>query len=365
MKTKLLLRTIFYILILSLSSTTVFAQKELYAGIEIGSKGVKISVIHVSNIKKGNYDIIAYWTENVGIAKGIQIDGKLDQKDIDRAAAVVFENLAKIKNKYAVADDNIFIVGSSGVAMASNTQDLTARVKTLTGKDLEFIDVETEGKMLLKGCIPPKDYESAMVLDIGGGNTKGGYVDTLNDNKFEFFPLSLDYGTITLTEAVNKTIVNKADIDNIEVYKEKSFAYISMLREKVAAMLNSKPIVNRKKNVYLSGGALWAFNELYYNDSANDKNLVPMKLRDVMEYDAILKNNFSKFETLSRTNSNAKKVIETYSQKHLISANNILLTCLETIPDIKSKNIYFAKEGQIAWLVSYVVDRSKKVKINF
>ena len=244
-------------------------------------------------------------------------------------------------------------------------QDLIDKIKSTTDKELDFINAETEGKMLLKGSIPPTEYQDAIVLDIGGGNTKGGYVDVLNNNKFEFFPLKLDYGTITLTEAINKTIVNLREVNDMEVYKEKSFNYAPLLREKIKEMLNSKPISLQKKKIYLSGGAVWAFTTLYYNKPNNDDHYVALEMEDIINYDAILKNNFVKYEKLAKTNKEADKVINTYSQKHLISANNILVACLESIPDLKSKKIYFSREGQIAWLVSYVVDRSKRIKNNF
>ena len=241
MKNKYFLKFYFLLFIL-LISFGAFAQKSLYAGIEIGSKGIKISVIDVNNIKKGDYDILAYWTENVGIAKGIAIDGNLAEEDINKAAVVVFENLVKIRNKYSVDDENIYIVGSSGVALAQNKQALIDKVKAVTNKDLEYITAETEGKMLLKGSIPPSDYQDAIVLDIGGGNTKGGYVDVLNGNKFEFFPLKLDYGTITLTEAINKTIVIPRETNDMAVYREKSFEYVPLLRDKIQEMLRTRPL---------------------------------------------------------------------------------------------------------------------------
>ena len=170
---KILLKTIFIFL---LFQTIAFSQDNtLFAGIEIGSKGVKISVLEVLNIKKGDFIIKSYWSENAGIARGISIDGKLAQEDIDKASAIVFSNLIKIKTEFKVPEENIFIVGSSGVAMASNTSDLIAKIKSSTNKTIEFIDAQTEGRMLLKGCVPPTEYKNSMVLDIGGGNTKGGY----------------------------------------------------------------------------------------------------------------------------------------------------------------------------------------------
>lgn len=364
MQNKYFLKFSLWLAVLLLSGAA-WAQKNLYAGIEIGSKGIKISVIDVNNIKKGDYEIVAYWTDNVGIAKGISINGNLADEDINHAAAVVVQNLAKIKNKYNLADENIYLVASSGVAMAGNTDALGNKIKIATGKDLDFINAESEGKMLLKGAILPTDYQDAIVLDIGGGNTKGGYIDVLNDNKFEFFPLKLDYGTITLTEAINKTIVIPGEINNMGVYKEKSFEFAPLLREKIKDMLQTKPQSLLKKKIYLSGGAIWAFTTLYYNTASNDEHFVPLKMEDIVNYDAIIKNNFISYENLAKTNKEADKVLNTYSQKHLISANNILIACLEAIPNLKTKKIYFAREGQIAWLVSYVVDRSKKIKNNF
>ena len=61
-------------------------------------------------------------------------------------------------------------------------------------------------------------------------------------------------------------------------------------------------------------------------------------------------------------NVEKKKVLKTYQQKNLIAAFNLLETCLEVIPDMKNKKIYFAKQGQIAWLVSYVFDNARGVK---
>lgn len=327
-----------------------------FAGIEIGSKGIKMSVVEVTNIKKGDYVVKSYWSENVGIAKGIAIDGNLAKEDIDRAATVVFTNYIKIRDEIKVSDDNIFIVGSSGVAMAKNTQELIDKIKLTTKKDVEFINAQTEGKMLLKGCVPPVDYKDSMVLDIGGGNTKGGYIDVKNDNNFVFFPLSVDFGSITLTEAV----IKKTRKDDVSEFNEKLFGFLPTLRDQIKAMYGTSPVALEKEKVFMSGGAVWAFYTLY--NGAAKQPFSQFKLEDVLYYDAVLKNNFRRFEELAKTDKDAEKVLKTYSQKYLISGSNLLLSCLEAIPDINDKKLYFAKEGQIAWLVSYIADRSKKVK---
>lgn len=348
----------FHISLLSfLFQFTIYAQDlNLFAGIEIGSKGIKMSVLDVNNIKKGDYTIKSYWSENVGIVKGVSIDGNLTQEDMDKATAVVLSNYIKIKQEFKVIDDNIFIVGSSGVAMAKNTQELITKVKIATNKNLEFIDAQTEGRMLLKGCVPPVDYKVSMVLDIGGGNTKGGYIDVRNNDNFVFFPLSLNYGTVTLTEA----IIKKTKKETISEYNEKAFGFLPILREQINAMYGSSPIALEKEKVFMSGGAVWAFYTLY--NGAAKETFNEFKLEDVIYYDAVLKNNFQRFEDLAKTDKDVERVLKTYSQKYLISASNLLQVCLEAIPEIDEKKLYFAKEGQIAWLVSYIADRSKRVK---
>lgn len=343
------------IVVLLIITHFTYAQDQ-FAGIEIGSKGIKMTVLDVSNIKKGDYTIKSYWTENVAIAKNIAIDGKLSTEDIEKASLIVTSNYKKIRDEFKIPEANIFLVGSSGVAMATNTDELINKVKTDTGKELEFIDAQMEGKMLLKGCIPPVDYSKSMVLDIGGGNTKGGYVDIFNNENFVFFPLSLNYGTITLTEAVNKKVRNS----EIGEFNIKSFGFLPTLREQVNAMYSSKPVALEKDKIYMSGGAVWAFYTLY--NGVAKETFSEFKLEDVINYDAILKNNFKRFEELAKKDKNVEKVLKTYSQKYLISGSNILLVCLEAIPDVNNKKLFFAKEGQIAWLVSYVADRSKKVK---
>ena len=346
---------VLFISLLLIVTAKNYAQ--LYGGIEIGSKGIKMSVLDVDNIRKGRYEIKSFWTENVGIAKGIAIDGNLADDDIDAAATVVLNNYKKIKNEFNVTDENIFIVGSSGVAMASNTQMLIDKIQLVTQKKLEFIDAQTEGKMLLKGCVPPIDYIDAVVLDVGGGNTKGGYVDVGNNENFVFFPVSLNYGTITLTEAVNKKVNKKNDLGE---YVEKSFGFLPILRDQIKAMYDTSPLALEKQKIFMSGGAVWAFYIL--SNGFADKPFSEFKLEDVIYYDAILKNNFQKFETLALTNTEAAKVLKVYTQKHLISGSNLLQACLEAIPNLESKKLFFAKDGQIAWLVSYVAERSRRVK---
>jgi exopolyphosphatase/pppGpp-phosphohydrolase len=315
-----------------------------------------MTVLDVDNIIKGDYTVKTFWTENIGIGKGIAKDGNLAKEDINKAVAIVLENYLKILNEFEVASENVFMVGSSGVAMAKNTQELKDKIYLATTKTLEFIDAQTEGKMLLKGCVPPAEYPNSVILDIGGGNTKGGYIDVRNNNVFVFFPLSVNFGTITLTEAVIKNTKK----DDLSEFDDKLFAFLPILRNQIDAMYASNPEALDKKKVFMSGGAVWAFYTLFKGEPTS--SFSKFTLEDVLDYHAILKNNFSKFEQLAKTDKEVERVLGTYSQKYLMAGGNILLSTLEAFPNIKDKKLYFAKEGQIAWLVTFIAERSKKIK---
>ena len=333
-------------------------SQELYAGIEVGSKGVKMSIINVQNIKKGKYEVIDFWTENVAIAKGISVDGKLAEHDIDTAFDVVVKNYTKLLKEFKIEEKNIFIVVSSGVGMAQNVDILLQRLYVFTNINVGIITADTEARLLLKGCIPPKEYSDSLILDIGGGNTKGGYVEQFNeDDILIFYPVTLDLGTVTFTEKISK----KAKTSSIEEFNELLSAALPELREQTDRLYQQSPKIANKDKIYMSGGAVWAFYTLYKGNAAIE-NFSPFEIKDVEAYNTMIKTDYAKLEILATQNKDVEKVLKTYSQKYLIAANTLLLTLLEKMPDIKSKKIYFTKQGQMAWLLSYIADSARRAK---
>lgn len=335
---------------------TYSAQAQLYGGIEIGSKGIKMTVLQVENIRRNTYDVKEFWTENVGIAAGIGIDGLLLKEDIDKAGEVVLKNYKRMLTEYKIEDKNIFIVGSSGVGLANNTNDLVVKVKELTNKKIEIISSSLEAKLLLRGCIPPKNYLNSVIIDIGGGNTKGGYAKDINDASV-FFPISCDFGTVTLTEIINKKCKQKTVFE----FNENLFDYLPTIRESFKKMYTSRPESQDKSNIYISGGAAWAFYTLL-NGAKAEENFTQVQYDDILAIRTIAENNYQRFVSNAETNPEMQKVLKTYQQKSLIAAFNLLETSLEVVPNIQNKKIFFAKQGQIAWLVSYVFDNAKGVK---
>ena len=344
------------LMVLLISSFT--HAQDLYGGIEIGSKGVKITVLDIKNAKKGEYEIKDFWTENTAIAKGISTDGILFREDIDKTTEVVLRNYTKLLTEYKVSDSKIYIIASSGVGMAKNVSEFTDNIKKYTKKEVRVITMDLEAKLMVRGGIPANRYLNSFIIDIGGGNTKGGFVGIYNEDNFVFTPLGFDYGTVTLTEKIKK----KAGSEDLSAYLNASTYVKDSIIDLVKNAYASKPLARIKKNVYFSGGAIWAFATLT-KINGSDPNFPEFKVQDVKNYQLDLLSNFSKFEKLAQTDKDAERVLKTYSQKYLLSANTILISLLDNLEEPEDKKYYFVKQGQIAWLLAYVVESVKGSKM--
>ncbi|MEO0059591.1 MAG: hypothetical protein RLZZ312_1238 [Bacteroidota bacterium] len=341
------------LLIFFLKSSQSAAQNNLYAGIEMGSKGIKMSVLDIQNIKKGEFTSKAFWTENTALAKGIAKDGNLNIADIELSSQVVLKNYNKFIKDYKVDKKRIFVIASSGVGMANNTDLLVARIKVLLNVDLEIIPTEREARLLIAGGVPASRYTNSVLIDIGGGNTKGGYIDVKNIDTYVFFPVSMRLGTVTLTEKV-KLYTQTEDFSE---FLEWSTVYNDLLKSEVTGMFNRRTSAKTKKNIYFSGGAVWAFKTLF--DRKPIDNFSEFTPKEVKDYKTQLVFDFAKFEKLAKTNAEVAAVLKTYDQKHLLSATDLLLGLLNNIENPEEKKFYFVKNGQMAWLVAYVLESVK------
>ena len=167
---------LFFILLSLFFSISSFSQKNVYAGIEIGRRAIKVSVIEVNNIKKADYKILYFANERISLADHITATGSLTQEDINKTGVIVFDQLRKIRKDFKLLEENIFIVAAPVFSSASNIDALKTKVNSLTNKTFDIIDVNEEAKILVKGAIPPVDYANALLLDIGAKSTRGGYI---------------------------------------------------------------------------------------------------------------------------------------------------------------------------------------------
>src|SRR5436190_6835878 len=169
--------------------------RQAHGGIEIGGRGVKATVLEVR--PGGLYRRLFSKTHNTTLS-ALDERGAFKKDALADAVGGIAGFYRVFRETYKLPPERIHIVGSSGVPRASNRADLVAAVKKATGQELRFIDEKTEVALTIAGVVPRDDRDGSIVLDVGGGNTKGGYQPRGKPLVYVAVPL----GSVTFTEKV-------------------------------------------------------------------------------------------------------------------------------------------------------------------
>ncbi len=203
--------------------------------------------------------------------------------------------------------------------------------------------------------------DESILLDVGGGNTRGGFLTKLKVKDSYFYsPITLKYGTVTLTEKIKNAVKIKDDYNE---YIKVNSLYNDTINKTFKDILKTNRLFQEKEKIVLSGGAIWALATLVKSTTEEKKKAaVTFTIQDVKNYHLDLITNFSKFEKLAENNEEAKKVLSTYSQLYLISGNSILLAFLNSIDNVDKKTLTFQDQGYVAWLKAYILENVKGKK---
>ena len=170
-----------------ISSSTLYAQNSarlqynnssLYSGIEVGSKGVKMSLLEVGKNAKNNGSF------NVLKDTSVNTDFISFSSPTFQATLSGLCNLYDIASKeYSIESDKIFTVISSGVQMQAQKEQKNDWINRLIDsfklkikepqRRVEVIDLLQEARLSHLGIVPDSRRFSTFLIDIGSCNTKG------------------------------------------------------------------------------------------------------------------------------------------------------------------------------------------------
>ncbi|MEJ7675683.1 MAG: hypothetical protein WKF59_23990 [Chitinophagaceae bacterium] len=334
---------------------------EQFAGIDIGSTGVKLSIIQVSLGREGRYiyNIIKDSAINANFAD-------LNSSSFE-ATKNAITKLLTIINQKNIPHDNIFIAFSSGVLQEAINKKLnTDSISNIFGQVAEsvipdfkprikFLNADMEARYANIGIVLPKYKERSVSIDIGGGNTKGGYYN--NTGVFESF--SLPFGSRFLTITPQDTTLP------------------AKLKSELT-MFNQRPGIQNKREVFFLGGIVWAMINLVYPEKALS-DYVEFTYTDVMDFKKLASADYINLINYSTEKVNRITDIETASaaQKNLIATQNtftaenlrrgaMLLAGIMNelqIPTLKKRYYFLSKGSHIAWVTGYIVSNiSEKYK---
>ncbi len=329
--------------------------KGLYAGIEIGSKGVKGMVVEISPTdKEGFYNLNEIMRHNINtsIISGVAKTGMFKDDAIEETATAVKKIMDIIVERANIKKEDIHIVGSSALAYVQNAGTLEVRVNKLTGSNMGFAYKDTEVLYGLIGSVPNKHQASALLIDVGSGNTKFGY---LVDEGKRTVSAELPYGTVSLTDEAKKANSSGANYPS-------TLSGISA--NKLAPLLKQEstknPPILERAPVFMVGGAVWAMATILYPE--NQDTFMRIKTEDINRfYDMAVKKKNGIFNVdLSKiknkeARANAEKQVN--SVKKVFTADNIMAgaTILKSISEnlkLNGREIYFSRYG--SWLFGYI-----------
>lgn len=376
-------KTIRALFLLTLTATlfgSAFAQVgnepgDLYGGIEIGSKGIKATAIRVKETNDGHTVKLIY-AEVINTTLMQLKDNKFAPEIISDTASAIARLLGKMRNDLKIPDAHIGIVGSSGLR-ADNPLDLVKAVRNKTGKAMSFLDVESEVQLSIVGTIPQR-YRNAdgtwkdnrgisMLMDVGSGNTKGGYQILrqlpTGTPDYDYVTVGIPKGTVSFANEIGQAVGNSGNQLDF-ARKAKELAPTSIRAELRKEMERKPGLVNRRR-VYLSGGIIWAMTTLLYPEDR--RALVPLNASDIDEFyrkvtsdpDSVqkfLNPNLSKRITNSQTRAEAERELETvrntFSPRNLIAGAEILKAVSSEF-QLSKKRIRFARYAYLSWILSY------------
>ncbi|MES2430815.1 MAG: tetratricopeptide repeat protein [Bacteroidota bacterium] len=336
---------------------------DLYAGIEIGAKGVKMSVIDVKMSKDRDYDYTLKMDTAIN-TDAASLSYQSEKETMDALALL----MDIINTRYKVAPNKTYIVVSSGLKQELDKYNKVEyfenviRPKGLkTEIKITHITPEQEAELSMLGIVPQRNRFTAGQLDIGSGNTKGGYFGGGTKN---FVPINFSLGTKSFQRLIEAT--SKGDINNF--VKTGEFLWNDSLSAPVIRELVYKREIKLKDIIYLSGGIVWATVSLQHPETINSnyveitaKDIADFRKRIVADYDKTVQPTFASMNDsveIKAAEKNINRVLKTFDQKALTAGVIWLDHLVQEIVTVNpNKKFIYPKYGYVGWISGFIIKK--------
>ena len=356
----------------SVKAQTVFKLKfkrsSVYSGIEVGSKGVKMSILEIGKDAQNN------GTFNTLKDTSINTDfisfNETSFFATLNALSILFD---KSIDEYKIPSENIYTVISSGVVGQAQKDSKLLFVQTLVDsfklrikepvRNVALVDVQEEARLSHLGIVPEAKRYSTFLIDIGSGNTKGGYFPNGNTKDLRLFELT--WGTKSIANGTEKRLEDDKSLAN---YKKQLYRVLEGAPSaEVVYAVNVSGAYNMSDNIAFSGGIAWSVATLIYPEFV-DNPVVPVTYDEVVKFSEKLYENYLSFDEAKLgasiiDNSIDKKAMEAeikrvhkvFDQKSLMAGTGLLLKIMRQFEGVYEKKQFFlVKNGQVGWISAYV-----------
>jgi hypothetical protein len=351
-----------------------YSRSAVYAGIEVGSKGVKMSLVEVD---KNDQSHKAF---NGLKDTAINTDFISFSQPSFHATLVALYNLyASAIKDYNIMPVNIFTVVSSGVKIQADKENKNGWIKNLvdsfklkikdTERKVAVIDVQQEAKLSHLGIVPESKRYVTFLIDIGSGNTKGGYFPYGNTRDFRLFQLS--WGTKSTSNATEKRCTDDKSLANFS--KQLTRVATEAENAEIIYAVNESGSYPKSDVIAFSGGIAWSVANLLHPELINSSS-VGVSYTEVVKFSEKLSANYAslsdsalvkniKDKSIDKTAVAAeiKRVQQVFDQRSLMAGTALLLKIMRQFETVNEKKEFLLiKNGQVGWISAYVDQNSSK-----
>ena len=344
-----------------------YNNSTVYTGIEVGSKGVKMSMVELGKNAQSNGSF------------NILKDTSVNTDFISFTDSTFSATLNALHGLYTTAQKNynipvkrIFTAISSGVKMQAEKDEKTEWINKLIAsfkerindqsKEVVVIDVKQEAFLSHLGIVPESRRYSTFLIDIGSGNTKGGYFP--NGNTKDFYLFQLNWGTKSTSNAAEKRM---EDDKSMGIYQKQLTRVLSQAENSdIVYAVNASGAYPLSDYIAFSGGAAWAVANLTHPELV-DNAVIPVTFDEVVKFYEKIYTNYASYspENLAKVGTDAaekaaimkaaKTVHGVFDQKSLMAGSGLLLKIMRQFSSIyETKQFYLVKNGQVGWISAYV-----------
>jgi tetratricopeptide (TPR) repeat protein len=340
---------------------------EVYAGVEIGAKGVKLSVIDVKMSRDGENDFTLKMDTSINSdAAALSYQSEKETHDAIRILYTI------IRTKFQVPAARTHIVISSGLKQELDKYNKVEyfanviRPKELDPKiRIGYITVDQEAELSFKGIVPSINRLTANQIDVGSGNTKGGYISS-NRN---FIPVTFPLGTKSFQRLVEEKIpAGSTKMDDYLRTAEKII--IDSIGRTIVYQFRDKTDFKSRDMVYISGGIVWCIASLMHPDQIR-QNQVELTPQDIAEFRKLVYSDYDKlikpdlrgmsYSDQQASQANINRAVKTYDQKALLAGTIWLDEVVKEINKINTnKKFIFPRYAYVGWISGYIMDKISK-----
>lgn len=344
----------------------------VYTGIEVGSKGVKMSFVELGKNAQTNgaFNILKDTSVNTDFIS-------FTDQTFDATLNAVSGLYSTAMIDYKIPSKRIFTAISSGVKMQAEKDGKNEWINKLISsfkekineptKEVAVIDVKQEALLSHLGIVPESRRYSTFLIDIGSGNTKGGYFPYGNTKDFYLF--QLNWGTKSTSNAAEKRTEDDKSLSNYQ--KQLTRVLSQAENQDIVYAVNSSGAYPLSDYIAFSGGAAWAAANLMHPELVENA-VVPVTFEEVVKFYDKLYTNFPSLspENLAKAGTDdaekaaiikaSKTVHGVFDQKSLMGGVGLLMKIMRQFASVyETKQFYLVKNGQVGWISAYV-DQSQK-----